>query len=251
MFHKKGSKKEKDKKKNRIIQKKKKRKQKHRKQPNAGCTKEKHSTHICAALTGSVALLRHRTAVKYKQAKRKKKNINESDSRRNLTHVWSHSRMSECDLNLCSETHTQNNNNKKKRNSVGNTITYIPKRKKETDNMKRCCRGSIRTKKKKEDYSLPAMYISYTPCRAFSDAAFQQPASKGEKKKTKKQQSVKRKTHISLKRKKKLNGISNKSTYIFWKKKKRSNGGKQIAGGTSRKKEKKPLLHSLFDLKQE
>lgn len=43
----------------------------------------------------------------------KKKNINESDSRRNLTHVWSHSRMSECDFNLYSETNTQNKNNKK------------------------------------------------------------------------------------------------------------------------------------------
>lgn len=51
--------------------------------------------------------------------------------------------------------------------------------------MKRYCRGSIRTKEKKEDYSLPAMYISYAPCPVFSDAAFQQPASKGGKKNSK------------------------------------------------------------------
>lgn len=58
------------------------------------------------------------------------------------------------------------------------------------------------------------MYISYAPCPVFSDAAFQQPASKGGKK------TAKWKNAYIVKKKKNLNGISNKSIYFFLKKKK-------------------------------
>ena len=115
--------------------------------------------------------------------------------------------------------------------------------------MKRCCRGSIRTKKKKEDYSLPAMYISYTPCRAFSDAAFQQPASKGEKKKNKETAKCKKKNAYIVKKKKETKRHKQQKYIYFLKKKKTEQWRKTNSRWYIKKERKKTPTSFAFRFK--